>query len=116
MSQKQNGYENASFSQHLYFMASRAGLWHNLPIISGGRGGESVVLESYGDVIGPSGFIEICKKYRRGSYLKKNYHRCRITTADWDHSFSTYAKFSEKLTFLTPWYAHVSVRIRGWKM
>ena len=29
-----------------------------------------------------------------------------------DHSFSTYAKFSEKLTFLTPWYA-VRVRIRG---
>ena len=28
------------------------------------------------------------------------------------HSFSTYAKFSEKLTF-TSWYAHVSVRIRG---
>ena len=23
-----------------------------------------------------------------------------------DHSFSTYAKFSEKVTFLTPWYAH----------
>ena len=23
-----------------------------------------------------------------------------------DHSFSTYTKFSEKLTFLTPWYAH----------
>ena len=22
------------------------------------------------------------------------------------HSFSTYAKFSEKLTFLTPWYEH----------
>ena len=30
-----------------------------------------------------------------------------------DHSFSTYAKFSEKLIFLTPWYAHVRVRIRG---
>ena len=28
------------------------------------------------------------------------------------HSFSTYAKFSEKLTF-TRWYAHVRVRIRG---
>ena len=32
------------------------------------------------------------------------------------HSLSTYAKFSEKLTFLTPWYAHVRVRIRGLKM
>ena len=28
-----------------------------------------------------------------------------------DHLFSTYAKFSEKLTFLIPWYAHV----RTWK-
>ena len=25
------------------------------------------------------------------------------------HSFSTYAKFFKKLTFLTPWYAHVRV-------
>ena len=30
-----------------------------------------------------------------------------------DHSFNTYTKFSEKLTFLTPWYAHVGVCIRG---
>ena len=29
-----------------------------------------------------------------------------------DHPFSAYAKFSEKLTFLTTWYAHVRVRIR----
>ena len=27
----------------------------------------------------------------------------------WDHLFSKYAKFSEKLTFLTPRYAHASV-------
>ena len=33
-----------------------------------------------------------------------------------DHLFSTYAKFLEKLTFLTPWYAHELVRIRGWEM
>ena len=33
-----------------------------------------------------------------------------------DHSFRTCAKFSEKLTFLSPWYANVRVRIRGWKM
>ena len=32
------------------------------------------------------------------------------------HPLSTYAKFSEKLTFLTPWYAHVPVRIRGLEM
>ena len=28
-----------------------------------------------------------------------------------DHPLSTYANFFEKLTFLTPWYAHVRVRI-----
>ena len=27
------------------------------------------------------------------------------------HSFSTYAKFSENLTFLTLWYPHVRVRV-----
>ena len=34
------------------------------------------------------------------------------------YPLSTYAKFSEKLTFLTPWYAHVRVRIgvRGLEM
>ena len=30
-----------------------------------------------------------------------------------NHLFSTYATFSEKLAFLAPWYAHISVRIRG---
>ena len=25
----------------------------------------------------------------------------------WDHSFSKYTKFSEKLTVLIPWYAHI---------
>ena len=29
------------------------------------------------------------------------------------HSFCTYAKISEKLTFLTPWYTHARVQIRG---
>ena len=29
------------------------------------------------------------------------------------HPLVTYAKFSEKLTFLTPRYAHVRMRIRG---
>ena len=33
-----------------------------------------------------------------------------------DHSFTTYAKLSEKLTFRTPWYAHIRVRIRGLQM
>ena len=30
-----------------------------------------------------------------------------------DHSFSAFAKFPKKLTYLTPWYAHVRLRIRG---
>ena len=36
-----------------------------------------------------------------------------LVTKVWDHLLSTYVKFSEKPTFLTPWYAHASVRIRG---
>ena len=32
-----------------------------------------------------------------------------------NHSFSTFAKFPEKLTFLTPWYMDEQVRIRGKK-
>ena len=32
------------------------------------------------------------------------------------HPLCTYAKFSEKLTFLTPRYAHVRARIRGLEM
>ena len=32
------------------------------------------------------------------------------------HPLSTYAKYSKKLTFLTPWYAYVRVRIRGLEM
>ena len=30
-----------------------------------------------------------------------------------DHSFITFAQYSEKLTILTPWYALVRMRIRG---
>ena len=30
-----------------------------------------------------------------------------------DHSFGTHVKFSQKLTFLTLWSAHVRLRIRG---
>ena len=37
----------------------------------------------------------------------------RMMVVVWDHSFSTYAKFSENITFLTPWYAHISGRIKG---
>ena len=32
------------------------------------------------------------------------------------YPLSTYVKFSEKLTFLTPWYAHICARIRGLEM
>ena len=32
------------------------------------------------------------------------------------HPLSTFAKFSEKLTFLIPWYAHVRVCLRGLEM
>ena len=32
-----------------------------------------------------------------------------------DHPFSMYAKFSKKLTFFNPWYAHAGVRVIGKK-
>ena len=35
-----------------------------------------------------------------------------IINTERDHLFSTFSKFSEKLTFLTPWYAHVRERTR----
>ena len=31
----------------------------------------------------------------------------------WNHSFNTYAKFTEKVWFPIPWYVHIVVRIRG---
>ena len=37
----------------------------------------------------------------------------KFFTPIWVHPFSTHAKFSEKLTFLTPRYAQVRVRLRG---
>ena len=43
------------------------------------------------------------------STLETQRRSCKLR----DHSFSTYAKFSEKLTFLNPRHAHVSARIRG---
>ena len=36
-------------------------------------------------------------------------NQLRQIASVWGHSFSTYAKFSEKLTFLNPWYAHIHV-------
>ena len=38
---------------------------------------------------------------------------CLLNAELWDHSFSKYARFSEKLAFLTPWYAQVAVSIQG---
>ena len=39
----------------------------------------------------------------------------KVTCLFWrrDHSFNTFPKFSEKLGFLSSWYANVSVCIRG---
>ena len=38
---------------------------------------------------------------------------CTFISWIWDHSFCTYGKFLENLIFITPWYTHVRVRIRG---
>ena len=38
---------------------------------------------------------------------------CHYGNSKSSHSFVTYGKFSEKLTFLTPWYVNVHVCIRG---
>ena len=45
-------------------------------------------------------------------YLKIHFN-FRITVVVWDRSFSTLAKFSEKLTVLTPWYGHACVSYQG---
>ena len=46
-------------------------------------------------------FYGVMVSYRKG-YTFWMFHCCA-----WSHLLSTYAKFSKKLTFLTPWYAHV---------
>ena len=48
--------------------------------------------------------VEIRWSYSRNSNIQK-YGRRRIQSSKiaWDHSFSTYANFSEKLMFLFPW-------------
>ena len=70
----------------------------------------------------------ILKRFRQGRNSLGNVvmqlHPCQTSTMElfgknsWrfqlrDHSFSTYAKFPEKLIFLTLWHAHVRLRIRG---
>ena len=44
-------------------------------------------------------------------FAKQINHRCLTG----DHSLSRYTKFSKKLTFFAPWYAHVCVSIRDKK-
>ena len=50
---------------------------------------------------------------RKTSFLLSNDEEPVCIYATEDHLFSIEVKFSEKLTFLTPWYAHICVRIRG---
>ena len=45
----------------------------------------------------------------------KNWDKMAQGMRLWDYPFSTYAKFSKKLTFLALWYTHVRVCVRGWK-
>ena len=52
-------------------------------------------------------------QYNSESALWKIDDICKELDQIRDHSFITFAGFSEKLAFLTPWYAHVRVRIRG---
>ena len=54
-------------------------------------------------------YIWFPQNARLSQLFEVNYGDCY----DKDHPFSTYAKFSEKRTFLTPWYAHERVRIIG---
>ena len=48
-------------------------------------------------------------------YFSNRKQRVKTGSAIRVYPFSTYAKFSEKLKFLTPKYAHVRVCIRGQK-
>ena len=50
------------------------------------------------------------------SHLNLKSQQCIWLFIVMDHSVSTNAIFFEKLTFLTPWYAHVHVSIRGKEM
>ena len=50
-------------------------------------------------------FSEYCSPRKNITILRRKFFT-------WGHPLSTYAIFSEKLTSLTPCYAHVGVRIR----
>ena len=67
-------------------------------------------------------------KVRQGFYLKflrngllkiileGNLERPFLKKTFRDHLFSTFSEFSEKLTFLTPWYAFILKHIMGLEM
>ena len=54
-------------------------------------------------------YVSSVKTFNRCFSVKKTQDSIRV----WGPSFSTYAKFSEKLTFLVPWYTHVGLPISG---
>ena len=63
----------------------------------------------------------LCKQWSTSFYFQRIY-LLFFQMSVWnlnlvrDHPFSTYAKYSEKLTFLTPLYAHIHAHIRGLEM
>ena len=50
------------------------------------------------------------------SASRQRVHWQQMGQSNRGHPLSTYAKFSQKLTFLTSWYAHVRVRMRVLEM
>ena len=61
---------------------------------------------------------QIRRKLRIWSHLLQkswieNFIFCAVCVPLRDHSFSTYAKFFKKLTFLGPWYPYVRLHTRG---
>ena len=61
-----------------------------------------------------SSFVNERKKLSFVLYSIQGSHRKKkpLRNVTRGHPFSMYAKFCEKLTFLTPYYVHVRVRIR----
>ena len=62
--------------------------------------------------------IKELKPWQNTNFIIQNNRRLRVRVRVrfvlfCSHPLSTYAIFSEKLTFLTPWYANVRVRVRG---
>ena len=60
--------------------------------------------------------LTVLNSYQHSDFVYFNYEyqmQCYFQVSIRDHSFSTYAKFSEKLRFFNPWYAHVHVHARG---